>query len=49
MERVLELALRVQRQHHSDVSVHQRSAIFRRHDHRFTSRLPFGALLFRLG
>jgi hypothetical protein len=38
----------VQRQHHPDVSVHQRAAIFRRHHKRFGRRLPFGALLFRL-
>src|SRR5665213_2309860 len=31
----------VQRQHHPDMRVHQRPAIFRRHDDRFASRLPF--------
>jgi hypothetical protein len=33
----------VQRQHHPEVSVHQRSAIFRRHHERFSRRLPFRA------
>jgi hypothetical protein len=36
------------RQHHPDVSVHQRPAIFRRHDDRFAGGLPFRALLLSL-
>jgi hypothetical protein len=31
----------VQRSQHSDPRVHQRPAIFRRHDQRFAGRLPF--------
>jgi hypothetical protein len=37
----------VQCQHHSDMRVHQRPAIFRCHDYGFASRLPFGGLLCR--
>jgi hypothetical protein len=33
------------RQHHPNMSVHQRSAIFRRHDDSFAGGLPFGGLL----
>ena len=39
----------VQCQHHSDVSVKEWPAIFRRHDECFGRRLPFGALLFGSG
>jgi hypothetical protein len=35
------LDVSVQCPHHADVSVHQRSAIFRRHDQRFGRNLPF--------
>jgi hypothetical protein len=38
----------VQGEHHSNVSMHQGSAIFGGHHHRFSRGLPFRALLFPL-
>ena len=38
----------MERPQHSDARVHQRPAIFRRHDQRFGGRLPFIEVLFAL-
>jgi hypothetical protein len=40
--------LAVQSPHHADARVHQRPAIFRRHDKRFGRRLPFRKILLSL-
>jgi len=42
------LDMPIERPQHSDARVHQRPAIFRRHDQRFGGRLPFVEVLFAL-
>ena len=47
MNRIQDWLRAVHGQHHSDVSVHQGSAIFCGHQERFSRRVPFRGLLFR--